>query len=1117
MVQGLQGPQKLRLRNVAYCTDFQCNLVSFDQLRQRGYYWDTQKDLLYRSDDSVLCKLNVIQRQRVLEYIPLDRTNHSAYMASKRSASERLRQQKRRTTKDPRPDLVGDSRLWHLRMGHIGPRALHHLGRTTIGTRLKGPCTTECEHCAVAKITRQISRRPPDRLINKPCQELHIDWTDLQIDYKGFVRVMFITCAWTGMVFPYFMTTHGTERENLRVLKDFVRLMQSKYNLKVSTIRSDNELNRGITKLWFQEQCITFEPSAPDTHDQNGLAERSGGVIMAKSRAMRIGAKLPHDLWVESTNAAVYLHNRSPRYSNGWETPYELFYSYIAEQNGFRDMPRKPQLSHLRAYGCRAYAMTKDAQTKKNRLMKLDPRAHIGYLVGYDSTNIFRIWIPHQGKVISTRDVIFDEKTFFNGRKEYRTEPLIQKLDQLVQEIQLPDTLVSNEIILDEDEDEVLDTIIVDTGEDGDSDQLNDLRTALHDEICNQEGEAEWLTPPPTDPADHFAGVTIQLPVKGKSTTTYQDDLIDPYNTRFDDFKPQKIIRTWEGAFNAGRRTRLHHKRLPKPPKTHRDLATHPLRNDFIEAQKAHLREHERMRSFQEVSKSCAKGQQILSCMWVFIYKLDKHGYLIKCKARLVVCGNQQAIGDLPTRATTLASAAFRTMMAITARFDLETRQLDAVNAFVNCDLDEVVYMRTPPGFEKPGTVIRLRKALYGLRRSPLIWQKKLTELFRAIGFKELPQEPCIALNQGVIAFYYVDDIVFCYRQKDTDRVNQMITELKNQLELTDSGELKWFLGIHIVRDRVKRLLWLSQSLYIEKITNQYGVDITSKAPDTPMTEGDIPPSPSTEQASPKSIELYQKKLGSALFAAITTRPDIAFAVSKLARYSTNPNQCHHDAIDRVVRYLFETRNRSITYGTKNVAQSFICASDASFADDSTDRKSSQGYIMMLFGGPVSWKASKQDTVTTSSTEAELLALSQTAKEALFMSRLFKALTLELDESLIIDCDNRQTIRLICEEAAKLQTKLRHVDIHNHWLRQEHREGRINIRWQDTAHMIADGLTKALGRQKHQRFLAQIGLQDIRTRLDQLRRMEDLKDQIKEARQGQELILKTGGRELRRN
>jgi hypothetical protein len=105
----------------------------------------------------------------------------------------------------------------------------------------------------------------------------------------------------------------------------------------------------------------------------------------------------------------------------------------------------------------------------------------------------------------------------------------------------------------------------------------------------------------------------------------------------------------------------------------------------------------------------------------VFKYKLDKHKNLQKCKARLVVCGNQQAAEDLPTRATTLASTTFRTLMAMTARFDLETRQLDAINAFVNCDLDEVVYIRLPPGFEKPRKVLLLRKALYRLRRSPLL------------------------------------------------------------------------------------------------------------------------------------------------------------------------------------------------------------------------------------------------------------------------------------------------------------------------------------------------------------------------------------------------------------
>ena len=92
--------------------------------------------------------------------------------------------------------------------------------------------------------------------------------------------------------------------------------------------------------------------------------------------------------------------------------------------------------------------------------------------------------------------------------------------------------------------------------------------------------------------------------------------------------------------------------------------------------------------------------------MWVFIYKTDKHGFLQKCKARLIVCGNQQARGDLPTRATTLTSTAFQTLMAITVKFDLETIQMDAVNAFVHCDLDEVVYMKLPPGFTKQGKVL---------------------------------------------------------------------------------------------------------------------------------------------------------------------------------------------------------------------------------------------------------------------------------------------------------------------------------------------------------------------------------------------------------------------------
>jgi hypothetical protein len=260
---------------------------------------------------------------------------------------------------------------------------------------------------------------------------------------------------------------------------------------------------------------------------------------------------------------------------------------------------------------------------------------------------------------------------------------------------------------------------------------------------------------------------------------------------------------------------------------------------------------------------------------------------------------------------------------------------------------------------------------------------------------------------------------------------------------------------------------------------------------------------PSGHIALKASIRLYQQKTGSLLFAAITTRPDCSFAVSRLARFNQNPSDQHHQAANRVIQYLYHTRSMALRFGNGNPGsgmRSFICASDASFADNSLDRKSSQGYLMMLFGGAIAWKANKQDTVTTSSTEAELLALSQTAKEGIFLSRLLKALNLRLDTPLTIDCDNRQTLRLVTEESAKLATKLRHVDIHQHWLRQEFARRHINVQWVPTRDMIADGFTKALSKQKHQNFMRVMNLEDIGDRISREQRQDELKEQIQKAR-----------------
>jgi transposase InsO family protein len=1110
----------LRLKNVAFCTDFATNLVSFRLLRKKEYHWDNKgsNNYIARKDDTIVCEMKEIHGQQVIDYVPMQSFNIITITSR---LPRYQRRQSRTTSRQPRAASKADAKLWHLRMGHPGPLSLHHLGLNAMGVKLQGPKTTQCQHCAQAKIKRQISRVPPDRIINKPFNELHIDWTDFKEARAGFVRVMFIHDAYSGRAFPYFMTTHG-EKETLRVLKDFIPWIYAKHKIAVSVIRADNELRTKKILNWLRTRGINFEPSAPNTQAQNGIAERSGGVIVEKARAMRISANLPHDLWNEIVNCAVYLRDRTPRESNGWKSPYEKFYTHLSTEK----QPSKPQLAHLKAYGCRAYAMTSDAQRKKKRLMKLNPRAHIGYLVGYDSTNIYRIWIPHKGIVISTRDVIFDENTFFDGKRTDRSNELIAELDTLIEKIKLPETQARNETILEEDE-EVLETEV---GEDSEEEEepIQDFNHNEDLELAKALEEA-YLTPPPTDEEDSDSPCAfhVQYPLEHQATAVEltpgalngEERLKEAYKQvqeeRFIDFIPEKITSSFHGAFIAGRRhrnQRIQKKNLPPLPQSLKDLERHPLYEEFKKAQLVHLKSHEQMRSFQETDKKHAKGQQVLSSMWVFAYKTDKHGFLQKCKARLVVCGNQQARGDLPTRATTLASTAFRTLMAITAKFDLETIQMDAVNAFVHCDLDEVVYMKLPPGFTKTGKVLRLRKALYGLRRSPLLWQKNLTDSLREMGFKEVPQEPCVMLNGSVVVFFYVDDIVFCYRKPDEEKTMQAIQQLKAKYQMNILGELKWFLGIHVLRDRRQRKLWLSQEAYFEKIANQHKVALTGKLPDTPMTESEL--LPSRENVDRASVLRYQRKMGSLLYAAVTTRPDISFAVSRLARFNQNPSEEHQQAADRVIQYLYKTRSWAICYGDtergRDGARAFVCASDASFADNTEDRKSSQGYMMTLFGGPIAWRANKQDTVTTSSTEAELLALSQTAKEAIFLSRLFKAMTLRLNEPLIIDCDNTQTLRLIKEDSTKLITKLRHVDIHQHWLRQEYAMKRVLFRWKATREMIADGLTKALQRQKFESFVKMVGMVNIEQRLKSEKRLEALREELlsrKEPKEDPEVVM----------
>jgi hypothetical protein len=196
-----------------------------------------------------------------------------------------------------------------------------------------------------------------------------------------------------------------------------------------------------------------------------------------------------------------------------------------------------------------------------------------------------------------------------------------------------------------------------------------------------------------------------------------------------------------------------------------------------------------------------------------------------------------------------------------------------------------------------------------------------------------------------------------------------------------------------------------------------------------------------------------------------------------------NPSPAHLAEAHRVIAYLYATKHLAIEYSATTPYQdtkALKVASDASFADDNATRRSTQGYLIKLFNGPIMWQSSKQKTVSTSTTEAELLALSHVGKEVQHMARIFRAIRFDAEQEIEIECDNQQTVRVVSSDEPTITTKLRHVDIHQFWLRQEVQNGKFIIQWVPTAEMPADGLTKPLTKQTHQAFLEMLGLKDVR-------------------------------------
>jgi hypothetical protein len=179
------------------------------------------------------------------------------------------------------------------------------------------------------------------------------------------------------------------------------------------------------------------------------------------------------------------------------------------------------------------------------------------------------------------------------------------------------------------------------------------------------------------------------------------------------------------------------------------------------------------------------------------------------------------------------------------------------------------------------------------------------------------------------------------------------------------------------------------------------------------------------------------------------------------------------------VRYLYSTRFLAIIYDG-SITNALVIATDASFDDNPHTKKSLHGYIITIYKGPIMWRSGLQNGINTSTTEAELKELAATVKKSLALERFLRDIEVIFILPFKMYYNNQQTIRLMVNENRRLNTKLRHIDINNMWLKQMYRNSRFLVEYLPTADMPADGFTKSLPRQQFQHFRSLLNLRDMR-------------------------------------
>jgi len=436
----------------------------------------------------------------------------------------------------------------------------------------------------------------------------------------------------------------------------------------------------------------------------------------------------------------------------------------------------------------------------------------------------------------------------------------------------------------------------------------------------------------------------------------------------------------------------------------------------------------------------------------------------------------------LETFSTVCRPETYRIMFIIAISNKWKIQQYDVKNAFVHADIDEEIYTILPTGFytedKYKNKVCRLRKALYGLKQAPRLWYKHLEKILYKLGYTVFNHDDGAFINPNTqsIILCHVDDIIIT--GPNPEEISAQINKAKEEIKIQSLGEISTFLGINIRIDYKNNKLHMDQNNYTRNILEKYNK--TNLYPrNNPLPTEKL--RANNNKASKEEINLYQKYIGSLLYLALKTRPDIAFPVQYCARYCSNPGILHFQAVDHIFAYLNKYPEMGITYTGINNKNLLIKAySDSDWGNCTDSRRSTTGYITTLGDNIISWCVTLQKSVALSSTEAEYMAITDCSKETIYLQNtitdLNKALKLEIPINIpVIMEDNTGAIKL--SHNAEFHKRTKHIDIKYHFIRELVENNKIRIIYINTKNQLADPLTKLITGPRLAAWKDKIGLE----------------------------------------